>query len=972
VTVHPSALWMTPSGNPVVLEANTQYTFTGQGGTPPYHYTRSGTVGSIGYWTGIFISDTACTTTVTVTDSASVSVNTLVNVNQPVSPLEITPTSAVVETGTQLDFDASGGQSPYTFTKLTGVGSIDQSTGLYSAGGTAGSAVVQVEDSGTTSTTATASITVNNPPPPLAITPSSATVDIGGTQPFMASGGTPPYVFTSIGAGSINSSTGLYTGTTLGSALVTVADSKSRTASAPVTVQKELGITPSSTSIVVTGTVMLVASGGSESYSSWVVVEGGAGGTVPGDASGPTVTYTAPAGVGGIYTDTVRLTDSESNTADCTITVTPEELTLSPSTITLQVGNSVTFVADGGEPYTFSVASGVGSINEISGLYGAGPVEGTAVVQVLDNYGRTRTASVTVNPPPLELSPASITIQAGGSVTFAAAGGTAPYTFSKVTGVGSIGASDGVYTSAVEGTATVKVTDSMARTDTAAVTVDPPPAPPLNLSPVNVNVQTGAQQIFIPDGGTQPYSWSVLEDPLGGTITTSGVYTAPASVTTSPTAYHVRLTDSMSLIRTATVNVYAPLEITPHLTAVEAVKQADFDASGGIFPYAFSVTSGVGTIDAATGLFTASGFTGPTKIRVTDAQGLFTEWSFDVSDPASWAAKQPIEAAKKSGQYASLAVTPDGVPIIAYWQASDKDLKVAVGPSWMLVAVDRNYGGDQYASLALDGDGHSRIAWYDAGHQELKYREWNGMWWNDAVTVDTNGTVGQYASLALDGSGNPRIAYYDASNGNLKYAAWNGSSWDIETVDSTDDVGQHASLALDSSGNPRIAYYDATHGWLKYASWNGSSWDIEAADTTGNVGQYASLEITSSGHPCIAYYESVDATHGKLRYAEKNGSWSMEVVDASVSNVGQYASLALDPAESHPLIANYDVTNGNLKYAEWNGSLWIVATIDGSSQNVGQFASLTVDETAGGTRGLMRVAYYNLSTQDLLYLQELP
>ncbi|MCX7029108.1 MAG: hypothetical protein NTU62_03200 [Spirochaetes bacterium] len=963
VIVHPSQLWMVPT-NPV-FEANTQYTFAGHGGTPPYYYTESG-VGTIGYTSGIYSSPSGGTTTVTVTDSASVSVNTTVNVNPPVFPLEISPASAEIETGVFLGFSASGGKSPYTFSN-TGVGSINSSTGLYSSGVTPGTATVKVTDDDGTFATASP-ITVNSPPPPLTISPSSATVILNGTQDFDATGGTPPYTFSKVsGVGSIGSSDGVYTSSVAGSAVVKVTDNKSRNASAPITVTDALGITPSSTSVTVNGTVSLVASGGISPYDHWDVFSGG-GSVAP--TTGPMVVYTAP---GTPDTVIVRVTDHVSATADCFIDVTPGPLTISPASITLQVGNSVTFTAENGAPYTFSVASGVGSVNPGTGEYSS-PTEGTAIVRVTDNYGRTQDASVTVNPPPLGLNPSSITIQAGGSVTFTAEGGTLPYTFSKESGVGSIGPSDGLYTSSVAGSAVVKVTDSKSRTDTATVTVEPPPAPPLNLSPVNVNVQTGSDQTFSTAGGTTPYTWDVVQGAAGGTVTSSGVYTAPASVPSSPTPYTVRVTDSATptpTVRTATVNVYSPLEISPHPAIIDAGTQFTFVSSGGIPPRAFSMPSGGrGTITSG-GLYTAPGTTGVDTVRVTDSQGKFTDWSFTVIDPATWNARQSIDSSQKSGQYASLALDASGNPQIAYWEAQHKDLKLARWTgSWSFSTIDNNdNNGDKYASLALDSDGHARVTWYDDGHNELRYREWNGGGWNSTVTVDTNGDVGQYSSLTLDTSGYPRIAYYNATNKDLKYAAWNGSSWSIETVDSTGDVGQYASLALNaSSGYPRIAYYDVTNGDLKYAAWNGSSWSIETVDSSGTVGQYVSLKLNSSSYPCIAYYDA-DTANKNLKYAAWNGSsWDIATLD-STGDVGKYASLALN-ATGDPRIAYYDAstTSGNLKYASRTGSIWVIGSVDSAAANVGQYASIALAPSTY----LMRIAYYDANAQDLLFIQELP
>ncbi len=105
--------------------------------------------------------------------------------------------------------------------------------------------------------------------------------------------------------------------------------------------------------------------------------------------------------------------------------------------------------------------------------------------------------------------------------------------------------------------------------------------------------------------------------------------------------------------------------------------------------------------------------------------------------------------------------------------------------------------------------------------------------------------------------------------------------------------------------------------WLAGPALADSGWNIQTVDSAGNIGYYTSLALDAGGNAHISY---CDGTNGDLKYAAWNGSsWNIETVDWEGS-VGAHSSLALD-SSGYPHISYYKRyaggpgTYADLKYA---------------------------------------------------------
>lgn len=444
------------------------------------------------------------------------------------------------------------------------------------------------------------------------ISPIAITVSVGNVVNFSASGGSGSYSYSVFsGSGSILSTTGVFTAPiAAGSATVRVIDSLGATATAIVTINPALSISPASQTVAINSVNTFSGSNGVSPYT--YSLQAGTG-----SVNSSTGAYTAPGSFGSA---TVRVTDSIGNTADAAVTITGP-LVIAPTSVTLAVGNSTTLTGSGGTPpLSYSLFSGGGSVVAATGVYTAGATAGSAVVRVTDSLGATADSNITINAA-LAISPASQTLTTNSTVTFSTVGGVSPFTFSKVSGIGSIDSVTGLYTApASSGSAIVRVTDSLGNFSNANVTV----TNVLTISPATpVYVVTNGSVIFSATGGTAPYTFSCVSgiiDPQ------TGDYVAPAAAGSDT----CKVTDSVAATSSATVTVYLPLTLTPTTVTMAINTTQTFTASGGQGARTFSLVSGVGSINSGTGVYTAPAVAGNAVIQVADSIGNILQASIAV------------------------------------------------------------------------------------------------------------------------------------------------------------------------------------------------------------------------------------------------------------------------------------------------------------------------------------------------------
>jgi len=279
-----------------------------------------------------------------------------------------------------------------------------------------------------------------------------------------------------------------------------------------------------------------------------------------------------------------------------------------PSTKLLAVTNGFTFQASRGvTPYAFDIVSGGGTIERDSGEFVAPAEAGTTVLKVTDSSGTSSEALVTINPALALIAPRHIMVNE--NYSFVASGGVPPYSFTLVSGDGSIDPS-GSYRSPSEiGTDTVAVEDSVGNRSEAPVEIHPA----FELSP---NVRTiMVNNRMIVKGGAAPVTFSILSgigsvDPVSGDFIAAGV----------PGTVSVRVQDSAGNFMDTQLVVEPALTVHPASKTITVGDTTQFIASGGVPPYQFSLAGGKGLLDNK-GTYTAPDLPGTETLIVVDSLG---------------------------------------------------------------------------------------------------------------------------------------------------------------------------------------------------------------------------------------------------------------------------------------------------------------------------------------------------------------
>ncbi len=190
-----------------------------------------------------------------------------------------------------------------------------------------------------------------------------------------------------------------------------------------------------------------------------------------------------------------------------------------------------------------------------------------------------------------------------------------------------------------------------------------------------------------------------------------------------------------------------------------------------------------------------------------------------------------VDATANVGAFTSIAIGMDGMPVVSYYDNANADLKVlhcasaaCNGSGNTVTTIDSAGDVGQYSSITIGADGLPVISYYDNTLDHLKVLHCGNV---PCVSGNTTWTGtypgGQYTSITIGADGLPVISYYSGTQ------SVSGSLWVLHcatagcgpyqnvpvNVDPGAGVGLWTSITIESDGLPVISYFDSANADLK-------------------------------------------------------------------------------------------------------------------------------------------------------------
>jgi hypothetical protein len=928
------------------------------GGTAPYSYSWSPSVGTTGTVSGLVAGDY----TVTVTDAHNCFDIDVITITQPaLIATSVTAQSDVACRGNatgSATIDATGGAGSFTYSWSPSGGNLATASGLV-----AGDYTVTVTDAN--NCTATQPVTITEPATGIFASVSSQTNVTcnglsNGSAIIDATSTAMPLTYSWSPAGGI-SATG--TGLAAGTYSVTIADASSCTYVQTVTITEPPVLTAN-----ITATTDISCNGGSNGTATVTAAGGTAPYTYAWNDAGAQTTSAATGLAAGSYT--VTITDNNSCTQTAVATINEPALLTASITATTNVScnggsnGSATVTAGGGTtPYTYAWSNGA-VLSSVSSLIAA-----SYTVTVTDNNGCTQTAVADITEPTAITANITATTDVScnggtnGSATVTAAGGTAPYTYAwSDAGAQTTSAATGL----AAGSYTVTITDANSCTQTAVATITEPTAITANITAttdVSCNGGTNGNATVTAAGGTAPYTYAWSD---------AGAQTTSAATGLAAGSYTVTITDNNSCTQTAVTTIIEPTLLTASITATTNVScnggsngSATVTAGGGTTPYTYAWSNGA-VSSSVSGLIAAS-----YTVTVTDNNGCTQTAVADITEPtaltANITATTDVSCNGGTNGNATVTATDGTAPYTYAWsdagaQTTSAATGLAAGSYTVTITdansctqtavatiteptaitanitattdVSCNGGTNGTATVtAAGGTAPYTYAWSDAGAQTTSAATGLAAGSYTVTVTDANSctqtavaTINEPALLTASITATTNVSCNGGSNGSATVTAGGGTTpytyaWSNGAISlsvSSLIAASYTVTVTDNNGCTQTAVADITEPTTLTANITATT------DVSCNGGTNGSATVTAAGGTAPYTYAWSDAGVQTTSAATglAAGSYTVTITDANSCTQTAVATITEPTAITANITATTDVScNGGT-----NGTATVTAT----------------------------------------------
>ncbi|CAB4587489.1 unannotated protein [freshwater metagenome] len=231
--------------------------------------------------------------------------------------------------------------------------------------------------------------------------------------------------------------------------------------------------------------------------------------------------------------------------------------------------------------------------------------------------------------------------------------------------------------------------------------------------------------------------------------------------------------------------------------------------------------------------------------------------------------------AGESGLSPSVAVGFDGFPIIAYGHlpagSSDGELILTLCDDFDCSSTSRRVlatavgGVVFFTSVAIAPNGNPVIAYFETASEDLHLVVCDdpSCTSSSSVVVDGDGTgpqaTGRYASLAIGVDGFPIISYFDDTSETVKVAACTDLACTEPTITTIDHVGngmirKTTSIDIGPDGNPVVAYFHVDDQSVRAATCADTACSMfTTSQISLSAGGPLAMKVGRYGRPLVAY-----------------------------------------------------------------------------------------------------------------------